>query len=694
MLLDSVDRAQFGWYLKNALLSEPANLFGCVLRWHYRVAGVARPPEDKPASGDDEDLVPAPGTDRYAELHATVAGRLERFTVPQASGGPFERNIAHAVAAFGLTTLDIAILQFVNRCYGQFDLKTFVNLAFQKLDDIPRTVAAMLGVPPSEVEARLMPAAPLRDCGLLMVEDSPHILIGNSCGLWIPEPIRRRLGRDYGDGGELAAAIIGRECQSALEWQDFAHLGEAAEVAARVLKAAVAARETGVHVLLFGPPGTGKTEFAAALADRAGLRLFAAGEADDYGNEPSRHDRLAAVRASQAMLRSFGNAAVLLDEAEDVLEGRRSYGQNRDEISKAFMNRTLEVAAVPIIWTCNAVGWMDPATLRRMAMVIEVTVPDTAARQRIWTRVLERETVVLDAEAPARLARRWAAPAAAAASAARAARLAGGGEATVETALTGVMAVIGRTVPDDAERDEGKARFDPALTVCTEDLCALCATLARPEAPRGWSLCLSGPPGTGKSAFARYLAVRLGLPVLQKRASDLLSMWVGGSEQAIAAAFAEARSRNALLLIDEAEALLFDRGAAQRAFEVSQVDEMLTWMERHPLPLVCTTNLPERMDRAVPRRFTLKLRFEALDPARAVLAFRRLFGAEPPRQLPEGLTPGDFSVVRQKAALLGMQDPEHLVQWLEEEAAAKGEARAPIGFRAMAPEPRTTVRAA
>jgi hypothetical protein len=38
------------------------------------------------------------------------------------------------------------------------------------------------------------------------------------------------------------------------------------------------------------------------------------------------------------------------------------------------------------------------------------------------------------------------------------------------------------------------------------------------------------------------------------------------------------------------------------SFEVSQVDEMLTWMESHPLPLVCTTNLPERMDRAAPCR--------------------------------------------------------------------------------------------
>ena len=104
-------------------------------------------------------------------------------------------------------------------------------------------------------------------------------------------------------------------------------------------------------------------------------------------------------------------------------------------------------------------------------------------------------------------------------------------------------------------------------------------------------------------------------------------------------------------------------------------------MESHPLPLVCTTNLPERMDRAVPRRFTLKLRFEALDPVRAALAFRRMLGLEPPGPLPRSLTPGDFAVVRRKAAILGGErDAMRLLRWLEEEAAAKGVTQHPIGF--------------
>ena len=81
------------------------------------------------------------------------------------------------------------------------------------------------------------------------------------------------------------------------------------------------------------------------------------------------------------------------------------------------------------------------------------------------------------------------------------------------------------------------------------------------------------------------------MKVLHKRASDLISKWVGESEQNIAAAFAEARWKKMLLVIDEADSFLQDRRHAHRSWEVTQVNEMLTQMESHPLPFVCTTNL-------------------------------------------------------------------------------------------------------
>jgi SpoVK/Ycf46/Vps4 family AAA+-type ATPase len=170
------------------------------------------------------------------------------------------------------------------------------------------------------------------------------------------------------------------------------------------------------------------------------------------------------------------------------------------------------------------------------------------------------------------------------------------------------------------------------------------------------------------------------MEVMQRRASDLLSKWVGDSEKNIAAAFHDARAQRALLVLDEADSLLQDRREARHSWEITQVNEMLTWMECHPLPFICTTNLAERLDQASLRRFTFKLRFDSLNWRQSLLAFELFFGAKPPRQLPDGLTPGDFALVRRKRDLIGAADPAVLVDWLGDEAEAKGVPAQPMGF--------------
>lgn len=199
------------------------------------------------------------------------------------------------------------------------------------------------------------------------------------------------------------------------------------------------------------------------------------------------------------------------------------------------------------------------------------------------------------------------------------------------------------------------------------------------------SFCLQGAPGTGKSAFVRHLAERMGIEVVQKRASDLVSMWVGDTEKQIAAAFAEARDAGSFLVFDEADSLLADRRFAVRSWEVSRVNEMLTWMESHPLPFACTTNFREHLDPATLRRFVFKLALNYLSPEQVEAAFQRFFALAPPKGLDRlaALTPGDFAVVRRKAAVLGrLGDAEALMTMLRAEYDAKPDRPQPIGFHA------------
>jgi transitional endoplasmic reticulum ATPase len=151
------------------------------------------------------------------------------------------------------------------------------------------------------------------------------------------------------------------------------------------------------------------------------------------------------------------------------------------------------------------------------------------------------------------------------------------------------------------------------------------------------------------------LAKELGFEVLTKRASDLLAPYVGSTEQNIARMFEEACDLGAFLVLDEADSLLRDRKSARYSWEVSFVNEMLTWMERHLLPFACTTNLVETLDAATSRRFTFKVKFDYLLPEQQRLACKQFFGRQLDFSLEphDAITVGDFEVVHRKAEALG-----------------------------------------
>jgi hypothetical protein len=82
--------------------------------------------------------------------------------------------------------------------------------------------------------------------------------------------------------------------------------------------------------------------------------------------------------------------------------------------------------------------------------------------------------------------------------------------------------------------------YDPGFIHADSDLTAIAAGLIESKAGR---LRLYGPPGTGESAHARWLADQMGVPSAVKPASDFLSMYVGENEKNIARAFSDATLR-------------------------------------------------------------------------------------------------------------------------------------------------------
>jgi SpoVK/Ycf46/Vps4 family AAA+-type ATPase len=537
-------------------------------------------------------------------------------------------------------------------------------------------IALLLQAPSAEIEKRLTVGAKLLASGLLQLE--------RDGGLNVLGRLKSLIRQGVLPTADFYDQLLGAAAAAPLPWESFAHLGQEAEIAASVLRAALVGRESGINLLLYGPPGTGKTSFAATLAARVGARLRPVAEADETGEEPRRHERLAGLRLAQRLV-TPGDTLLLFDEAEDLFVSRNTSDDEPSTNSRVFMHRLLERMAVPVIWTANDISVLGPAVLRRMTMCLELKVPNLVTRTRLWRQMGEAEGILLHDADAARLARLVPAAPAVASTALRATRLVGGQAATARLIVEGVArAVHGGALP--APEREHDTLYDLALVNADCDLGLLFDRLVRPGADRAVSFLLSGPPGSGKSAWVRHLAARLGLQVLQKRASDILDAYVGGTERNIADAFTEARDTNALLVFDDADSLLLDRVDAVRSWEITQVNAMLTWMEEHALPFACTTNLLDRLDRASLRRFLIKVRFDWLTRAQARLAFRRFFGLPAPAQL-DGLlvlTPADFSLVRRRATLTGVVEAGVLVRLLAAECEGRIGDRRPVGFAAGA----------
>ena len=585
----------------------------------------------------------------------------------------------------GLTPTDIDILELLLRNQSQPVIERMISDIFSRsrlsgaLNLRGPALSVLLGKSAHAVQSRFGADKPLLRSGLVSIDRDGD-----------PE-VARRLHRlatvPATDRRDVSHLLLDAASTSELEWQDFDHVAEDRDHLEHVLTGALASGEPGVNVLLYGPPGTGKTEFCKVLAQRLGITLYSAGESDDEGDEPARDERLRELRLAQRLLAGQRRSLILFDEMEDLLADPfaglslfgRSFGSG-SRGSKVYLHRLLEEAPAPTLWTMNDARQVNSAILRRFMVALELRLPTPAVRQRIWLRQLGMNGIEAGTDDVRGLAVAFEATPGVAAGVTAAARLACGGIAAVHRGVHSLSRLMQCDQPPQATPE----RFDLSLVRADVDPAVLADRLASSR-ERRFSLCLQGPPGTGKSALVRYLAECLDLEVMQKRASDLLSKWVGDTEKHIADAFAEARASGAFLVFDEADSLLADRRHAERNWEVSQVNEMLTWMESHPLPFACTTNLVDHLDPATLRRFVFKIALDYLTPQQAAMAFRRYFGLAAPAQLASlaTLTPGDFAVVRRKAEVLGqLQDPQALTAMLRAECDAKREGTGGIGFRA------------
>ncbi|KAA6184482.1 ATP-binding protein [Thiohalocapsa marina] len=618
-----------------------------------------------------------------SQLFRGHAGALERRLASSDVAGPINPNIRLLAEALTFDETEMRVLDYLDLYINSQALRLLLREQSRDSARLQRVrLAKVLELDSGTLARCLHPAAALRRLGLLAYEDDADL----EDFLRPSDLLRRVLDADLGCIEDLLDLLI--EPAPAADWslEDFPHLSAAATRLSASLARASETATPGINALLYGPPGTGKTEFARALAAHQGLRLYQVRSADEDGDGLSRSGRLSAYLLAQRLFARRRDALLLFDEVEDVFEpdyghfdflGRRTGGRQ-----KAWINRILEDNAVPAIWITNHAERMEPAFLRRFVLPVAFRTPPRSVRRRMVERhlgpvgvspALLDELAADDQLVPAQfgVARTLTA-------------LHTNADADPDAVAREVISAqrqLLRGSPAPRQR-ESVTRFDADFLNLDGDLTPADILGAFERRGRG-TLCLYGPPGTGKTEFAEVLAQALDRELIVRQASDLISPYVGETEQNLAALFIGADPVHSVVLLDEVDSFLASRQHAKRQWERTQVNELLQQMERFPGLFIAATNLMSGIDAAALRRFDFKLHFRPMGPEQRLRLFAREVYGDAEAPLPalischlralEQLTVGDVANVCRQRALLGhAMTPEQFLRRLVAEVRLKG----------------------
>lgn len=589
--------------------------------------------------------------------------------------------------AVGLSALDIEIMVLLV-LYKQYAILHHTSFVHGKVNlrGFCHAIAGMLAVDAKAVSAALSPSGRLLKSSLLIIysakadfEDKFGFV--NGLDDYISDDARTLQ--------QLISLFISPVDDVTLSLEDYHHLESALDYIIPYVKGALETRTKGCNILLYGPPGTGKTELVKTLAKAVDAVLYEApnGDTDDVPMDGA--ERLRSYHAGCHLLDPDGRYLFLFDELEDVIQQDESGIHKKTSRHKAWFNRLLENTIIPTLWTSNQIYDLDPAYIRRFDIVLEVKPPEEQQRIRImkkscntahfedhWLEHITK-TVVLSPSEGQRIAKVVA--------------LAGSQEksqAHAEQLIQHSYKATTRELLDLSVKPVTK----PASTYQLAWLNTqsnIEQIFAAAKASKQGRICLYGPPGCGKTQFAHYLAEQAGMPIISKKASDMIRPYVGETEMCIAQAFKEASDQNALLLIDEADSFFMNRHSLRESWEVTRVNELLVQLEQFNGLFIASTNLMDNFDHASKRRFDFKVEFDYLTSKQTFDLYCCTLHEKPfpdaleKLMLMKNLTPGNFAVAKRQAMLL--QQP--ITNWflmtiLAQEAANNpvNPKNSPIGF--------------
>ena len=451
------------------------------------------------------------------------------------------------------------------------------------------------------------------------------------------------------------------------------------------------------HILLYGEPGSGKSEFAKALAKKLRKDIFIPKR--ENKNAELTHTSIKATIYSAWRSKSIA----LIDEADEFLETKSfgMFGGSVNNERKGAVNLLMDEVNGSIIWITNSIAGIDNSTRRRFAYSLrfdgisdsqkEAIIKNTISKNKISKKFLPQMKT---------LSKRYGLSTAgiglvldkASSISENNSELA----YNIEKIAKAHYELISNKKPIGKELKIDE-RFDPSILNIDFPVDSISKTLEnyKKATENGdkipMSFLFSGVAGTGKTQLGRYIADKLSKELILKRMSEISNCYVGETEKNIRKMFLEATRNNAVLMIDEADSLFYNRSNANRSWEVSQTNEMLAQMEVYNGVFICTTNLVDSMDAAAMRRFNWKVKFSAPTYEGRIKLYSKYFleNKTPSNEVEDslysmdGLCPGDFKAVWQKMRFLPGKPDSLILDALKTELSYKKDTSATsnkIGF--------------
>ncbi len=150
---------------------------------------------------------------------------------------------------------------------------------------------------------------------------------------------------------------------------------------------------------------------------------------------------------------------------------------------------------------------------------------------------------------------------------------------------------------------------------------------------KGVAVLFHGPSGTGKTITAEAIAYEMGKKLKIVNYSQVLSMFIGGTEKALESLFKEVADSESILLFDEADALFAKRTPVSHSndrYANVETDVLLSLVERYNTFTILTTNYLDNIDKAFYRRMSYIIEFNIPTEKERVKLWKKLT----PKKLP------------------------------------------------------------